>query len=367
MNVKRSFWSVLMIAAVLGVVPLALQQAALALPRPSREAVAQGRGAAERAAVAEQVDKLKQALAEAEAEAQKGQQETEQGDVMNLDGDVNIDADETVKGDVVAVGGAAHVRGTVNGNVVAIDGDIHLYDGANVKGDVIAVGGTVNRESGAEVGGSKVQISAAWAERLAKMAHVEPAPGGLDVIGSDGEMVEFGKSVHIEPGEEVKGDLVVFGGSADVEGKVQGDVVVLGGPLDVEGYVRGNAVSIGGSVHLHSGARVRGDAVSIGGRVRKDAGVELGGDRVGLGQPFGLMPGGKHIASALLQRVAMWFVWGLGLLVVTLLVVLVLPRQTDVIATSIAEAPGRAAVYGLVGWLLVLPVLVILGVLVVTW
>jgi cytoskeletal protein CcmA (bactofilin family) len=287
---------------------------------------------------------------------------------------VNIAPDETVKGDVVAVGGAAHVRGTVNRNVVAIDGDIHLYDGANVKGDVIAVGGTVHRESGAEVGGSKVQISAVWTERLVKRMLAEPPSRGIEVTGSNGELVEFGKSVHIKRGEEVDGDLVVLGGSADIEGKVQGDAVVFGGPLDVEGFVRGDAVSIGGPVRLRSGSTVHGDAVSIGGEVQKAPGARLGGESFSPGGPiglfgpkFGLWPGGRHLAGVLVQKVLAWFVWGLGLLVVTLLVALVLPRQTDVIATSIAEAPGRAAVYGLVGWLLVLPVLVILAVLIVTW
>jgi len=69
----------------------------------------------------------------------------------------------------------------------------------------------------------------------------------------------------------------------------------------------------------------------------------------------------------LLANTAAWFVSGLGLLVVTVLVVLVLPRQTDVIATSITTEPGRTALYGVVGWLLVLPVLVALVLLVVTW
>ncbi len=371
MNTKRSWWKALMVVAVLiGGVMAAQQRVAADVRRP--HVVAQARKAAEKARATAAKARRTAEMARERAETQTGQHETERGDVMNLDGDVNIDAEQTVKGDVVAVGGTAHVRGKVNGNVVSIDGDIHLYEGAKVRGDVMAIGGKVVRESGAEVVGSKVQIAAPWAEQLVDKVRITPVERGLRVNGSEG-IVEFGKSVHIEAGEEVKGDLVVFGGSADIEGKVQGDAVVFGGPLDVDGYVRGDAVSIGGSVHLRSGSTVGGDAVSIGGRVKREPGAELGGQCVGLGGAFGWTPrsgrwfDGGNFAGALLGRVAVWLIWGLGLLVVTLLVVLVLPHQTDVIATTVAQQPGRAVLYGLVGWLLVLPVLVVLCLLIVTW
>jgi hypothetical protein len=114
---------------------------------------------------------------------------------------------------------------------------------------------------------------------------------------------------------------------------------------------------------------VGGDAVSVGGRVTKDSGADVGGQTVDMGGPRWLhgWPGDGGAAGRLLTHAAAWIGWVVGLLVVTLLVVVVLPRQTDVIATSIANDPGRVVLFGLVGLLLVLPILVALVLLLVTW
>ena len=78
-----------------------------------------------------------------------------------------------------------------------------------------------------------------------------PAPasarGGNDIVS-------FGNSVTVREGQEVSGDLVVFGGDAKVYGHVDGDAVVMGGDLYIapSGQVDGSTVAFGGSVDNQS-------------------------------------------------------------------------------------------------------------------
>jgi hypothetical protein len=72
---------------------------------------------------------------------------------------------------------------------------------------------------------------------------------------SDGnDIVSFGNSVTVREGQEVTGDLVVFGGNAKVYGHVDGDAVVMGGDLYIapSGQVDGSTVAFGGGVDNES-------------------------------------------------------------------------------------------------------------------
>lgn len=76
---------------------------------------------------------------------------------------------------------------------------------------------------------------------------------------SQHDVVVFGNEVTIPKGDDV-GDVVVFGGSADVYGHVHGDAVVIGGYIHIEpdGQVDGDKVVLGGSIaddSERSGAR----------------------------------------------------------------------------------------------------------------
>ena len=57
------------------------------------------------------------------------------------------------------------------------------------------------------------------------------------------DIVKFGESVFVAKDELVRGDLVIFGGNAMIEGRVGGNVVV-----------------IGGNIRARSGAVIKGDA-----------------------------------------------------------------------------------------------------------
>ena len=66
--------------------------------------------------------------------------------------------DEDIKGDVVAVGGSAHVEGIVEGSVVAIGGSVDPGPRARVDRDVVVIGGTLHRDPSAVVKGDIKEI-----------------------------------------------------------------------------------------------------------------------------------------------------------------------------------------------------------------
>ena len=76
------------------------------------------------------------------------------GDRVRIGGGVTVDADESLAGDVVAVGGPVRIEGQVRGDVVAVGGGVTLGPRAVVDGDVTAVGGPLHRDPGAIVRGT---------------------------------------------------------------------------------------------------------------------------------------------------------------------------------------------------------------------
>jgi hypothetical protein len=102
-----------------------------------------------------------------------------------------------------------------------------------------------------------MRIRACWVLLLTlcvlpvKMAHAD-------------DRVVFGGSVEVKEGEVIEGDLVIFGGSARIHGKVEGDTVVFGGKVVLEetGVVEGDLVTMGGSIDRRG--TVGGDSTALG-------------------------------------------------------------------------------------------------------
>jgi len=116
---------------------------------------------------------------------------------------------------------------------------------------------------------------------LEEWVEVSDERGVYKVKGDD--IVRFGEGVLVEKDELVRGDLLIFGGDAIVEGKVTGNVVV-----------------IGGSIRARSGAEIKGDAVSIGGDLDEDSDVVIHGERIEV-HPFvdsGLFSGAFRYRTA---------------------------------------------------------------------
>lgn len=78
------------------------------------------------------------------------------GEIIRFGQDIHVSEDQTVQGDVVAMGGDVTIEGKVTGSVTAMGGDVHLMPGARVDQDVVCLGGTLVEEPGATVGGQRV-------------------------------------------------------------------------------------------------------------------------------------------------------------------------------------------------------------------
>jgi hypothetical protein len=81
------------------------------------------------------------------------------GDRVRIFGSVEVNEDEEVTGNVVAVMGSVRVAGEVGQEVVAVLGSVHLGPNAVVRGDTVSVGGQVRREPGAQIRGAVTEVS----------------------------------------------------------------------------------------------------------------------------------------------------------------------------------------------------------------
>jgi len=194
--------------------------------------------------------------------------------------------------------------------------------------------------------------------------------------GDDEGRVVFGEDVTVEAGEELEGDLVVFGGDVLVKegGRVDGDAAVIGGNVTVSGEVDGDLVAIGGNVELTSTAVIGGDLVAIGGRFEREEGAVVRGQvvrslRFGfrfrgiapLRPPLAIERWGD-VAWRLFYRFLSALITVLTLTALGLLVVLFLPRQTQVVGQAILAAPLPALGVGLLTGIVALALMVLLAI-----
>lgn len=202
----------------------------------------------------------------------------------------------------------------------------------------------------------------------------------LEDIDGDVE-VHIDENVRIRADEEVQGNVVLMQGLLIVEGTVHGDVVVVGGILDVpeSGEIRGQARLVDSRVARDDG-RVRGGIVEVTDdrasaevmrdRIRAEIRDEIANEiraevrdrddepryetRVenrgsGLMAPFRAIAEGVGGALEKLVTVLMLGLLGAGFLAFA-------GQNVDTISETARRAPGRAAMVGLAGTFLLIPV-----------
>lgn len=81
------------------------------------------------------------------------------GDRVSFGTDVEVGADEDIRGDVVVVGADARVLGRIRGDLVILGGDLVLGPSARIQGDLALAGGDLQRAAGARIEGSLVGVS----------------------------------------------------------------------------------------------------------------------------------------------------------------------------------------------------------------
>jgi cytoskeletal protein CcmA (bactofilin family) len=194
----------------------------------------------------------------------------------------------------------------------------------------------------------------------------------------DGQAVLPGESIVIGPGDEVQGDLTVMGGNVELQegGRVNGDAVVIGGSAVIDGEVDGHLVVLGGTVELRSHALIRNNLFTFGASVSRDPGATVQGETIEgfRGRAFKLpairtwptVQPWQWDQEPFLNLVGRFlrFVLNLvALVVLGVVLVLFLPKQTAVVAQAVTEAGWTSFAVGLLTFVVLLvlvPLLVII-------
>jgi hypothetical protein len=197
---------------------------------------------------------------------------------------------------------------------------------------------------------------------------------------SGSDEFRFGQSVTVPAGEESHRNIVVYGGTANIEGthhgaitvfgghvKIagtqKGDVVVMGGGLDISGKVDGSVAVIGGGARLASTANVSGDVSVVGGSLHRDPGSVLKGGDVSVAAPnvsVGALPFGLLGGFAAGLSILGFLKSALLTLVVGLLVIALLPTQVEAAGGVLRERWPACLGVGFLAGVAVVPLMLVL-------
>lgn len=217
---------------------------------------------------------------------------------------------------------------------------------------------------------------------LGQAGRLQSLQRALEGLSEQSLAIHVQEDVRVGPGETVDGTLVVVQGDAIVEGRVTGDVIVVDGRLEVldggevgggirlvdarlvreEGRVGGTVVNVGEDDDADVRVDVREDEIRD--RIREELRAELRNE---------IRREVRHDdrgASGALSRPFRATARAIGGVLQNLLVVLLLGaigvavsafagENLDVVAETARRAPGRAAVVGVAGSFLLVPVWVL--------
>ena len=79
-------------------------------------------------------------------------------DIVRIGGNVTVDSDEMVRGDVVVIGGSANINGEVDGEVVVVGGSARFGPQADIRRDITIVGGGLSRDERATIRGGIKEV-----------------------------------------------------------------------------------------------------------------------------------------------------------------------------------------------------------------
>ncbi len=220
------------------------------------------------------------------------------------------------------------------------------------------------------------------AERLERLSETMDRIAGEHIeIANDFALVVH-DDYRIPDDMVIDGNVALLGGNLVVDGEIEGDVLVLGGFLDLEpgSMISGDVRSFGGEVET-TGAVVMGEilalsniAASVDGAMSDlKIGIDLSdefsrrdysrSDRRSRGF-FGSISHNIGHAIGGVFGTAMWI---FGLMLFGVLLVYFTPNRLEAVAATARADVLRSFGVGLAGEFLFGPVLVLLGVLIVTW
>jgi hypothetical protein len=166
-------------------------------------------------------------------------------------------------------------------------------------------------------------------------------------MGGDDNIVTIGRDVTLEANSYATNNVVVIGGSATIRGQVQE-----------------NVVAVFGNIYLEQGAEVRGDAVAVFGSVIRQGDAQVYGESVSV-DIGSLNLKDLRFAGMRWPMHSMWrgtgSIWRVFWVVMFGLIVMwVAPRAVAGVAPAVTSDPVKSVLYGLLGYLALVPLTIVL-------
>ena len=158
-------------------------------------------------------------------------------------------------------------------------------------------------------------------------------------LAAEDTIVRLGSDIVIEPGVEVEG------------------VVSIGGSVRVYGQVTRNVIVVGGSVFLGEDAVVLGDVVSVGGPVVKQPGSEVHGKITSIETPWISSVFSGFVFPELPRMHGL--LPFIGFLLIAVCIVALIPSSVGFISFNLEYDALKAFAWGVLGTVLVLPLVFI--------
>ena len=183
-------------------------------------------------------------------------QQAAAADVRRARSPIVVPAGETVHNDLIAMGPAVRIDGTVEGDLITFTRNLTVT--GHVTGDVIGFAGQVLID-GTVDGNARVGTHT------------------LTLQGTIGKNVcAFSNSIDLASKGTIGGELIAMAAQMDLDGKVTRDLLGLVGRSDLEGLIGGQAWIRGGALTVASTADIRGPATFVGpNQPTVDAGAKL--------------------------------------------------------------------------------------------
>lgn len=237
---------------------------------------------------------------------------------------VTIASGEVVDEDLYIAGNHITVDGTINGDLWAVGGTITIN--GTVNGSVVATGQTINING--------------------EVAHAVRAAGATVNISGNvgGDLLVGGGEVNIASTAEIGGDLLLGAGSAHINGLINGYIKGGGGDVFLTNGVGGDVEIRVDTLTIASGANIQGNLTYISeNEADIQSGAQIGGTTTHQ-LPKIVEPAKVGIFSGILGKVLGF----LMILVIGIIIVVLAPRRTALIADSIRNKPWWSLGWGAV-------------------
>ena len=260
---------------------------------------------------------------------------------------VNIPTARTIDDDVYIGGGTVTINGTINGDLIAAGGNITVN--GKVRDDLIVAGGNIILNG--DVGQT-----------------IRSAGGSIMISGKVGEDLVIGAgNVTTSEGTTIGRDVMLGAGTATLSGEIKRNLTAGVGELTIDGRVGENA-----RIYLDDGNLTLTDRARIGGNLTYtsenqaniDSGAEVQGEISRKEPPPAMQrPTAEQKATG---RIIYFIISYLATFLLAMALLLLIPKRTGEISTTISSSPWISLLIGLALLILVPITIVILMFLVIT-